>query len=78
MCDLRSVGLFCGVYHKKSQLHSGAIAGRWAATSEGTSNAKVDRSFSVILLGPTGVYASECIGLQRNARRRRPKRMSSG
>jgi hypothetical protein len=26
MCDLRSVGLFCGRrYHKKFQLHSGAI-----------------------------------------------------
>jgi hypothetical protein len=30
MCDLRSVGLFCGDYHKKYQLHSGAIAWRWA------------------------------------------------
>jgi hypothetical protein len=28
MGDLRSVGLFCGNYHKKFQLHSGAIAGR--------------------------------------------------
>jgi hypothetical protein len=28
MSDLRSVGIFCGVYHKKSQLHFGAIARR--------------------------------------------------
>jgi hypothetical protein len=31
MCDLCSVGFFCGNYHKKFQLLSGAIAGRWAS-----------------------------------------------
>jgi hypothetical protein len=31
MCDLRSVGPFCGSkYHKKDQLHYGAIGGRYA------------------------------------------------
>jgi hypothetical protein len=29
MYDLRFVGLFCGENHKKFQLHSGAIAGRY-------------------------------------------------
>lgn len=26
MCGLRSIGLLCSGYHKKFQLHSGAIA----------------------------------------------------
>jgi hypothetical protein len=35
MGDLRSVGLFCGKsYHKKYQLHSGAIAGRYVLQKE--------------------------------------------